>query len=317
MTERTVPPAPASDGRSAGQMLRDARLATGLDVATLAGTMKVPAAKIEAIEAERFEALPGIAFTRGLALALCRTLKIDPQAVLDRLPRSDGQTLDEVSRGINAPFREPHGGLAALDLSLLRRPIVWGPLVFAVGALLLWWLPVVPLGDRAAQWLAGGTGAGGATAPASPGMTVEPVVVAPAAVGASAAPSGLPVESTRVEVVHASPPVAPPLGAPASPATAASGAAAIGAPPAIDAATAASTALTLRSSGTSWVEVRDARGAVLLSRTLQAGESVGLTGSLPLQAVVGNAAQTSAVVRGQPMDIAPFTRDNVARFEVR
>ncbi len=330
MTERALPMSAPADGRSAGTLLREARLARGLDVASLAGQMKVPVAKIEAIEADRLEALPGLAFTRGLALAICRALKVDAQPVLDRLPRSDGHTLDDVSRGINAPFREPRGGWASLDFTLLRRPIVWGPLVFAVGALLLWWVPAMPLGDVALSAFAprpGGadTAAAPAQASATPASTavVAPGAAAPSAApygppGAGTSPPGLagsagsaasgPADGTRIEVVHAAPAVAAAIAA-SAPSDAAAATAAAGDP--------AAGVFMLRSSGTSWVEVRDARGAVLLSRTLQPGESVSLIGTLPLQAVVGNASQTQAFVRGQALDIAASTRDNVARFEVR
>ena len=73
----------------------------------------------------------------------------------------------------------------------------------------------------------------------------------------------------------------------------------------------------LRTSESSWVEVRDARGVLLLSRTVQPGESVGLDGNLPLRLVIGNAAVTQLGFRGKPVDLTPSTRDNVARVELR
>jgi cytoskeleton protein RodZ len=73
----------------------------------------------------------------------------------------------------------------------------------------------------------------------------------------------------------------------------------------------------LRTTEASWIDVRDAGGQVLLSRIVQPGESVGLDGALPLRLVVGNAAATELGFRGQPVDLAPHTRDNVARLELR
>jgi cytoskeleton protein RodZ len=67
----------------------------------------------------------------------------------------------------------------------------------------------------------------------------------------------------------------------------------------------------------SWVEVTDAQGTVLLRRMLAAGEVAGASGALPLSAVVGRADVTRVQVRGQPLDLAPIARDNVARFEVK
>ena len=75
--------------------------------------------------------------------------------------------------------------------------------------------------------------------------------------------------------------------------------------------------LGLRASETSWIEVRDARGEVLLARNLSAGESVSLDGALPLRVTVGNAAATQVSFRGQAVALAASTRENVARLELQ
>jgi cytoskeleton protein RodZ len=67
----------------------------------------------------------------------------------------------------------------------------------------------------------------------------------------------------------------------------------------------------------SWVEVRDAQGRTLLSRTVLAGESVGLDGAMPMHVKVGNARGTRLTLRGDNVDLAPWTRDNVARLELK
>jgi len=75
--------------------------------------------------------------------------------------------------------------------------------------------------------------------------------------------------------------------------------------------------VTFSTKGESWVEVTDAKGAVVLRRTLAAGEVAGASGVLPLRAVVGRADTTQVQVRGQALDLRALTRDNVARFEVK
>ena len=75
--------------------------------------------------------------------------------------------------------------------------------------------------------------------------------------------------------------------------------------------------MTFSARGQSWVEVTDAKGTVVLRRTLAAGEVVGATGVLPMAAVVGKADSTQVEVRGKPLDLLPLARDNVARFEVK
>ncbi|WP_396269322.1 DUF4115 domain-containing protein [Ideonella sp.] len=68
---------------------------------------------------------------------------------------------------------------------------------------------------------------------------------------------------------------------------------------------------------TSWVEVRDSRGKVVFGRQLEAGEIAGLEGVFPMRVKIGNAAGTTLSVRGQAVDLAPVTRDNVARLELK
>ena len=70
-------------------------------------------------------------------------------------------------------------------------------------------------------------------------------------------------------------------------------------------------------SADSWVEVVDAHGRTLLSRTVVAGETVGLDGAMPMRVKVGNASGTHLKLRGDNVDLAPWTRDNVARLEVK
>ena len=83
---------------TAGALLRDAREAAGLHIAALAVALKVPVAKLEALEADNFSALPDMVFVRALASSVCRTLKIDPQAVLALLPQGEGpEQLEDLS----------------------------------------------------------------------------------------------------------------------------------------------------------------------------------------------------------------------------
>src|SRR5436305_3099484 len=103
--------APVESGstRTAGGMLREARLAQGMHIGALAATIKVTQRKLEALEADRLDELPDATFTRALAQTVCRALKIDPTAVLTLLPPPGGHRLEQVGEGLNAPFRERPG----------------------------------------------------------------------------------------------------------------------------------------------------------------------------------------------------------------
>ena len=67
----------------------------------------------------------------------------------------------------------------------------------------------------------------------------------------------------------------------------------------------------------SWVEVTDAKGVVAVRKVLAAGEATGASGALPLRVTIGKVDSTEVEVRGQPFDLRPVSRDNVARFEVK
>ena len=89
------------------------------------------------------------------------------------------------------------------------------------------------------------------------------------------------------------------------------------APSPVDAGAMPSGVIQLRATAASWVEVTDSRGQSLISRVLKPGEAVALDGVPPLRVRIGNAAGTQLVFRGQPTDLTAFTRDNVARLELR
>jgi cytoskeleton protein RodZ len=65
-----------------------------------------------------------------------------------------------------------------------------------------------------------------------------------------------------------------------------------------------------------WVEVVDASGVVVLRRVLNPGEEVSAAGKMPLRVTVGNASGLQARVRGELKDLLPLAQNNVARFEV-
>ena len=75
--------------------------------------------------------------------------------------------------------------------------------------------------------------------------------------------------------------------------------------------------LQFKAKGSAWVQVTDAKGVQLLSRTLQAGEVVDVLGALPLAVVVGRVDLISVELRGKPYDMSAVAQNNIARFEVK
>lgn len=271
---------------TAGGLLRQAREAQGLHIAALAASLKVPQRKLEALERDRIDELPDATFARALAQTVCRALKIDAAEVLALLPRHDTASLDQVSSGLNTPFRERPGPMEPAFGGLLRHPATGIVGLLVVAALVVWlWPRGVPSGASLPS---------AASAASAAASVVADVVALPSLTASE--PAG--------ETVHAAPQPAEPAGSAASAAQAPSASTGPG-------------LLVLRTREASWIEVTDGSNRPLLSRTVQPGESVGLDGSLPLRLTVGNAMATEISFRGQPVDLSPLTRDNIARLELK
>lgn len=309
-----------ADGMTAGMLLRQAREQAGLHVATLAATLKVPVRKLEALEEDNYDLLGDAVFVRALASSICRTLKVDPQPVLQRLPQTASPRLAQESEGINAPFRAPSDGPAPGILAQVSRPVTLTVMALLIGALVLVFLPLSRDGD-------------GAPPAADAGRATDPVLPPPvAAVPANPAPEAVPSTSP----VPVAPTVAPSptLTAPAAPAApvavapapglpAPSGVAASAPTAAMAPQDAASTAVNargivvFRTRGPSWIQVTDASGTTVFRRLMEPGESAGASGALPLSVTIGSVEATEVQVRGKPYNLAPVSKDNVARFEVK
>lgn len=307
--EAVVVPSTVSGGLTAGMLLRQAREATGLHIAALAVSMKVPVKKLEALEADRLEELPDAVFIRALASSMCRTLKVDPAPVLSKLPQSAVPKLDKSDRGISMPT---HGSQFLTGNSLMS--VATKPAALAVVALLLAALAVVLFPE-----------ARNTVGTAEPGKPVPDEAVA-AALAKDVAPVAVPAVAP---VVAEKPPAAAP--GPELPVQAAAAvteqvqvAALAPVPAANKAVLAASEAgaatsglLVFKASATSWVRVSDSKGSVKFEKTLAAGETAVATGVPPLSVVVGNVAATEVLLRGQPFTMQDLNQNNVARFEVK
>jgi len=294
---------------TAGGMLRDARQAQGLDLASLAAMLKIPLRRLEALEGGRHDELQGPTFERALAQAACRVLKIDPKPVLALLPQHERNTLERVSEGINTPFRDGQPS-RVFELPSLMRPAVIFIVLLIVAAIALFvvpegWLARVtrPLMNGLAASAPAETPASAAT-PSTQGTAPAPVVPPPAS-AAAAASAAVPAAA------------AAPASVPLSPAAVSATAAQDVDEVLAHVAAAPNIPLQVIATGDSWVEVVDAQGHSLLSRTVVAGESVGLDGALPMHVKIGNARGTHLKLRGDNVDLTPWTRDNVARLEVK
>ena len=285
--------------------MREARLAQNLEIDALASMIKVAPAKLEALESGRHDQLPDANFTRALAMTVCRSLKIDPVPVLAALPAAQAIPLSPQKPALNQPFKESRGANLSFvsgdsfDLKALLKPQWLAPIVLLLASLVVYFMP------DSVQWPRWAV-------PSQQSATID-TVAAPASVAEAPAPS--------IDAVSA-PEIVPSQADVAASSVASDPAAsqsAVVAPVALVASSPASVGerpLVLKSNRPAWVEIRDGKG-VLLSRHLKEGETVELTGTPPFKLHLGNSSALDVIYQGQPVELASYTRNNVARLELK
>lgn len=281
---------------SPGKLLRAAREQAGVHVAALAGALKIPVSKLEALESDNFSALPDAVFARALAASICRVLNLDPAPVLKMMPKNDADNFSAAGPGINATFKDSSrktGRNSFSDYAL--RPVGVAVVLLLIGAVALFF---IPLGSQSSATTEENTETDvrvvepeTMTPAISPPLAIADAIAAPEPLEATAGAVSTDASSTSVE-----------------PASAASEAQTAVAPAAL---------LEFRALGESWVQVRDATKKIVFERTLAKGEVGSATGSLPLSVVVGRADATEVFVHGKPFELSSVAKENVARFEVK
>ena len=302
--ERLAPPTLPGPG----DQLRAARLQQGLEIADVARQLKLFPRQVEAMERDDFAALPGRVFVRGFIRNYARVLGIDARPLLEMA----GVALEASTDGlpaIIAPAKAqavaaviaPHGGdivvpmpLSASDNVRSHRWVI-GAVVMTVAVLvgyMLWYQSdSTPNGSVVAVTLPPAAGSASEAAPA------------PSAQGTADAAAGVSGGQTVERAVGAAPAdvVAPPQGAAV---VAAADPADAGAGPAIR----------LSFTRAAWVEIRDRSGAVVFSQLSPAGAQRVVRGTPPFSLVVGNASGVAVVFDGRDIDLAPYTRTDIAHL---
>ncbi|SFN23125.1 cytoskeleton protein RodZ [Formivibrio citricus] len=290
-TQQDAEPAPLSSGA----MLRAAREAKGLSVAEVAEKLKLSQRQIMALEADDFASLPGNTFIRGFVRNYARCLDLDPQLLLEQL----AQTLPQERVQIAMP---PVSEATAYEK---------GMEVGRTGSSWLVWVFVV-LGVLA--------GVGGVfwylQKPAAPEVAVSDATrfQERGSIESPVQSSAIPVASPVVPLQAASVPAADIPAPPALPASA----------PVEDKNTAAVTEATAgelirvqTTESSSWVQVVDADGRVLIEQLVAPRGERSATGRPPLRIKIGNAPKTQLYYRGQRVDLEPHTRADVATLELK
>ena len=353
-SEMNTEPAPVE--KPGWVLLQEARLAQGMDIEPLAAILKIPARKIEALEAGALSGVDDLTFSRALAGSICRQLRIDAKPILAAWP-----TRDTLAREV--PLNLPNDGAASAATALPPEATTGsgGRLVWAVLVLILVgigvWLAATELqrgSERrekavgAAERLAPETGLGIANqlvispvegsssdSGADDVKAAKPVLAAPvkaapvkvAPVTAAATATSPPATSASATSLDASanvptPPLTPQPPVPTEVVPVAP-TPTVGTVPVqkrnqpLSSADIGQHALVLSAVTESWVEVIGRSGTRVFTRLMSPGDYVVLGDEdLPYNVLVGNAVGVRVFSRGQPVDVQATARLNVSRFDV-
>lgn len=274
-----------------GARLRAAREAAGLSLDQVAQQLKLAQRQVQAIEDENFAELPGRTFSRGFVRNYARLLSLDPDLLLQDLPdvalapalgspalHSTGAMIAELPSNHSSK----RSGLARWLIPLLLIGCI-------VGAATYEWYrgapPAAADAPRPAKTFS-------STEPRPSGSTSMPL---PNPLASEATPvTSAPVSATAVSEDPK------PVAADASPVT-----------------LLGDTPLLISYSGPSWTEIRDRSGQLVVSRLVTANSVEPVAGDPPYDIVLGNALAVRLTYRGKPVDLAPYTRHNVARLTLQ
>ncbi|MFC6980512.1 RodZ domain-containing protein [Microbulbifer taiwanensis] len=313
--------------------MRRAREAAGLSREELSRRLCMIGNKLELLERDEYDCLPGSLYVRGYIRNACKELGINAEPVLQAYAGYCGaeeesrEILAHVSRGpVVQERKRSFKGLALLPLLVVGGVFWWmhgrdamPPLVIAEKppveeAQIAAFGSEAQSGIAAEQSLAGG---GAVEAPAEEAVAFEQVAEAALPAPEDAAEAGFEVSEFPAEEASIA---AGPAELEPSPVTSQVEPATEGSAPA-EAETAvvegaAVEVLQLSFDEDSWVEVKDASGSVLMAKVQPAGSEASLTGQPPFQLMLGNASGTRVRYRGELVDSDPIGSRRTRRLTV-
>ena len=311
MTEQNDPVADmageTASSPGVGALLRQAREARGLKVEEIAQTLKLGIRQVEAIEADRWETLPGATIVRGFVRNYARLVQVDAAPLMAQLDGVLAKPVDTLA----VPEARPESVTThTISGSRRDRTVVFaglGLVGLALASYLLMPNDLSALRENTQSML---DSLARKEAP-KPAETVESVA-APAASGTAPAPAAgepvFPPGATPQQIMNPQA-VTPAEAAPAAPAVQGAAVAAASAVP-----VAGAPQMRFIFDKDSWLEVRDRDNKVVFSQKLGGGAEQMVSGNGPLSLVIGYAPGVRLFWRGQPVDLAPHTKGDVARL---
>lgn len=267
---------------SSGKLLRQARQASGLKLTELASSLKVSVEKLEALESDDFSVFPDVVFMRALAASVCRSLGVDSISVLALMPNSAQARLplDQESVNTNLSYKSKNKSF----------------LFFVIGSVFLLISVLFFISKKIDDHyyslnssidyfkgiffsIDGGS------------FELNSLEYSGGKNLSNEDQKNILIENDRKEKSEVNNKIS-------------------------DSKEKYSDSIFFRARNSSWIEVKNKEGVIVLQRTLMAGESIEVSDKFPLFVIVGRADMTDVFVRGLPFDLISLSRNNVARFEV-
>lgn len=259
-----------------GTRLRQAREAAGLTLEDVGQRLRMPVQVVKSLEQEQWQKLGAPVFVRGQLRSYARLLGVDVSELLEQ-----AQVGPVVPPTLVSHTHTPRARRIAENLG--RRALYVG--ITAVLAVPVW-------------FATRGHFDGVAPSPNTASLDVIPaaVPVTPAGPGSAAA---APAEVAAAPVIK---PTATPYVASLAPVP--------------RAAPAAAANLDMQFSGDSWVDIAGPDGGSVEKALIKAGETRSFTPGQVARVTLGNASAVQVQQNGAIVDLTPYQRANVARFQV-
>jgi cytoskeleton protein RodZ len=284
LSESPESPASEIDPGGLGAKLRKAREHLGLNVEEAAQKLCLSTRQLTALEADDFGALPSPTFTRGFIRNYARLLQLDADPLIAIYREMLPETTAETSLSLHSEGIPIQAGNRSSWLSYLIASVLLG---IAGGA---WWAYMDWRESAEVQQPANSVKAPDTVAPAPP-----PPVAAeqPAQVQPMDTAISLPAESPPPSAAMVLPAETPQTPVQVSP---------------------SGSRIIIKFTQPSWVRVTDRDGKDIFHKNKPENSEDVIEGNPPFKVEVGNAAGVQLNYNGQPVDLAPHTKANVARF---
>lgn len=303
-----------------GERLKNARLAKEFDLARMADRLHLTVDMVEALECDDYSEMPARVFVRGYIRNYARVVELPADSVVGQFDQLWPE--DEQMVRIN---KAPHLPADSRPAKNWAAAMTWLLAIAGLALFLVWWQGYL---DRFTAPLDGSPatqdslqappqpGDAGLALPAQPAEASEGAEPAEPALlqgsGELQLPRPLPLEPPVVDsqapvepqVTAVQPTVeAEPVAEPEQASTVAAQAEAPAGP-----------VVTVSFSEDCWVDIRDSSRSFRLFGTMRKGSQKVLEGEPPYKMVLGNAAAVSVLVDGEPFDLTPYSKDNIARL---